>query len=182
MDLIVESWNVEVSIHHHASGRIIFEFYEEDTKIKVMQGGPYMIFGRPLLLKTMAKYFSFEDEDLSCFPVWIQLSNLPLSLWGNSSLAKICSRIGNPISVDKFTASCERVSYARALVEIDVAKDLEKYIEVELPTGVIHKQVIYYENLPKFCSNCRVMGHSVSSCKVMEKIKEKQATEIIPTG
>ena len=26
------------------------------------------------------------------------------------------------------------------------------------------------------------MGHSVSSCKVMEKIKEKQATEIIPTG
>ncbi|GFS32805.1 hypothetical protein Acr_00g0024790 [Actinidia rufa] len=54
------------------------------------------------------------------------LPNPPLTLWGNSSLAKITSKIGNPICVDKYTANVERVLYARALVEIDVANDVAK--------------------------------------------------------
>ncbi|GFY86445.1 hypothetical protein Acr_05g0000840 [Actinidia rufa] len=53
-----------------------------------------------------------------------------------SSLAKFCSKVGNPICVNKFMASSERVSYARALVEIDVAKEVVKCIEVELPSGL----------------------------------------------
>ena len=64
LDLIVASWKVEVSIHHHLSGWMIFEFYEEDTKTKVIQGGN-IIFGRPILLKTMSKFFSIEEEELS---------------------------------------------------------------------------------------------------------------------
>ena len=109
-----------------------------------------MIFGRPLLLKTMSKFFSFKEEDSSCFLVWIQLSNLPLSLWGKSSLAKICSRVENPICVDKFTASCERVSYARALVEVDVANEMVKSIEVELPSGEIHLQAYILKTCQSF--------------------------------
>ncbi|GFZ21561.1 hypothetical protein Acr_29g0007230 [Actinidia rufa] len=148
LDLIVATLKVQVSIHHHSSGWIIFEFYEEETKIKVMQGGPYMIFGRPLLLKTMHK-----------------------------SLAKICSIVGNPICVDKFTANQQRVSYARVLIKIDVAKNVAKSIEVVLPTGQSYHRAIYYENLPKFCSNCRVMGHSVKNYKVLESIEAKKAAE-----
>ncbi|GFS42194.1 hypothetical protein Acr_00g0078440 [Actinidia rufa] len=109
-----------------------------------------------------------------------KLPNLPLSMWGNSSVAKICSRIGNPICVDKYTANCERISYARAMVEIDVAKEMIECIEVELPSRAIHKQVVYYENLPKFYANYRIIGHSASSCKVGGKIKEKQAAKANP--
>ncbi|GFS35151.1 hypothetical protein Acr_00g0038130 [Actinidia rufa] len=155
LDKIVASWKVRVNVHHHLSGWIIFEFSEEGTKNKVLQGGPYMIFGRPLLLKVMTKFFAFEDEVASCFPVWIRLMHLPLSLWDNGTLAKICSGIGNPICVDEYTARCGRTSYARDA---------------------------YYENLSKFCSNCKEMGHSTSGCKVVEKIKEKHAAEITPSG
>ncbi|GFY83129.1 hypothetical protein Acr_02g0013690 [Actinidia rufa] len=125
----------------------------------------------------MSKYFAFGDEELSCFPVWVRLPNLPLSLWGNESLSRICSKVGNPISVDKFTATVERFSYARALVEIDMAKEVVEYVEVELPNGKKHCQYIYYENLPKYCTNCAIMGHSVGSCKVLESIQEKKAME-----
>ncbi|GFY99599.1 hypothetical protein Acr_13g0009990 [Actinidia rufa] len=63
--------------------------------------------------------------------------------------------LGIPYAWTKITASCERVSYARALVEVDVANEMVKCIEVELPSGEIHLQAVYYENLPKFCSNCK---------------------------
>ena len=61
LNMIVVAWKVEVSIHLYASGWIIFKFYKEETKSKVFQGGPYMIFGRPLLLKTMPKFFTFGN-------------------------------------------------------------------------------------------------------------------------
>ena len=32
LNLIVAAWKVEVGIHHHSSGWIIFEFYEEESK------------------------------------------------------------------------------------------------------------------------------------------------------
>ncbi|GFZ01918.1 hypothetical protein Acr_15g0005270 [Actinidia rufa] len=124
LDKIVASWKVRVNVHHHSSGWIIFEFSEEGTKNKVLHGGPYMIFGRPLLLKVMTKFFAFEDEVASCFPIWIRLMHLPLSLWDNGTLAKTCSGIGNPICVDEYTTRCGRTSYARVLVEIDMANEL----------------------------------------------------------
>ncbi|GFY97543.1 hypothetical protein Acr_12g0000840 [Actinidia rufa] len=146
LDLIGNAWKVEVSVHHHSSGWIIFEFNVEESKIEVLQGGPYMVFGRPLLLKIMPIEFTFEDEELSCFPVWVRLPNLPLFMWGILSLAKICAKIGNAVSVDKYTVHSERN--------------------------------IIYENLPKFCTNCKTMGHSDSTCKVLQALKPKQAIEI----
>ena len=69
------------------------------------------------------------------------------------------------------------MSYARVLIEIGAAKEVEKYIEVDLPSGEKYHQAIYYEYLPKFCSNCRVMGHSSNTCKVLKMLKAKRAAE-----
>ncbi|GFS44393.1 hypothetical protein Acr_00g0090060 [Actinidia rufa] len=107
----------------------------------------------------------------------VELPNLPLSFWGNESLSRICSKVGNPINVDKFTATFERFSYARALVEIDMAKEVVEYVEVELPNGKKTLSIYLYENLPKYCTNCAIMGHSVGSSKVLESIQEKKAME-----
>ncbi|GFZ21252.1 hypothetical protein Acr_29g0004140 [Actinidia rufa] len=77
--------------------------------------------------------------------------------------------------VDKFTANSERESYARTLIEIDEAKEVENSIGVALPFGEVYQQAIYYENIPKFCSHCKVMGHSVNACKVLANLKDKGA-------
>ena len=57
-----------------------------------------------------------------------------------------------------------RLSYARILVEINLAEDLPQYVKFCLPNGVVHAQPVVYETLPKFCSHCKVLGHLITSC------------------
>ncbi|GFY84457.1 hypothetical protein Acr_03g0012310 [Actinidia rufa] len=38
-------------------------------------------------------------------------------------------------------------------------------VTLQLPGGVDHEQAIFYENLPRYCPQCRMMGHSKGSCK-----------------
>ncbi|GFY89293.1 hypothetical protein Acr_06g0012330 [Actinidia rufa] len=93
------------------------------------------------------------------------------------SLWKSCL-VGKPIHMDKLTTYKERVSFARCLVEIDMAKDLPQAVMLKLTSGEIIEQPILYENLPRFCKLCRVMGHSVEGCSVQKKkpkSKQKEA-------
>ena len=162
---IVNSWKVQVTIQHHGSGWIIFQFSSKEDLATVLENGPYIIYGRPLLLKTMPRYFGFGYEAISCFPVWVQLRHVPYDLWHPNVFGKICSMIGRPIHMDKLTSKKERVTFARCLVEVDLAKELIHSVTMDLPGGVEYEQAIFYENLPRFCPKCRMMGHTKESCK-----------------
>ena len=165
LNQIVASWNVHPSIQFHGSGWIIFQFNSLDDQAKVLENGPYMIYGSPLLLKQMDKYFSFGKEAISTFPVWVQLRNVPLTMWNSMIFSKIYSRLGRPIHMDKLTTQKERVTFARCLVEVDMAKELIHSVTLRMPEGGEHEQWIYYENLPKYCPHCRVAGHTKENCK-----------------
>ncbi|GFS37427.1 phytochrome and flowering time regulatory protein [Actinidia rufa] len=141
----------------------------------VLDNGPYMIYGCPLLLKSMDKYFNFGKEEISTFPVWIQMRGVPFTLWNPMTFGKICSRLGKPIHMDKLTTQKERVTYARCLVEIDMAKKLVHSVDLLLPEGGVHQQMIYYENLPKYCPLCKVVGHTKENCKSITKPTNKAA-------
>ncbi|KAI5652829.1 hypothetical protein M9H77_30016 [Catharanthus roseus] len=95
-----------------------------------------MIFGRPLLLKIMPSLFEFGACSTTVLPVWVTFSGLPLELWNGRLLEKICSRIGVPLCTERLTNKKEKVSYARALMEIDIAKKLFTEIPIKLPNGV----------------------------------------------
>ncbi|XP_057977995.1 uncharacterized protein LOC131164659 isoform X2 [Malania oleifera] len=133
---VVGTWNAKFEIIYHDSGYIIFNFSEVEDLIEVLQEGPYFANGRPLLLKTMPYMFQFNVEDMSVVPVWVQLKNLPLELWTLKALGRICSVLGRPLVADKLTVNGERVSYARVLVEIDVAEDIKGSVEIWLPNGI----------------------------------------------
>ncbi|GFZ14568.1 hypothetical protein Acr_24g0007580 [Actinidia rufa] len=68
LNQIVASWKVHPSIQFHGSGWIIFQFGSKEEQEQVLENGPYMIYGCPLLLKQMEKYFSFGKEGISTFP------------------------------------------------------------------------------------------------------------------
>ncbi|GFY92846.1 hypothetical protein Acr_08g0012420 [Actinidia rufa] len=165
LNQIVASWKVLPSIKFHGSGWIIFQFCSQEDQTKVLENGPYIIYGSPLLLKPMPKFFRFGKEAISCFPVWVQLRSVPMILWNPMVFGKICSKIGRPLHMDKLTAQRERITYARCLVEVDMAKDLVHSVSLQLPDGEDYEQNIYYENLPRFCPLCRVVGHTMESCK-----------------
>lgn len=175
--MIVNVWGCKAELNVHDSGWLIYKFNNEVDRLAVLKGGPYLVFGRPLILKEMPEFFDFNLAEICKVPVWIKLPNLPLRCWSLKSLSKIASMVGKPLQSDMLTSSMARLSYARILIELDLRKPLRDHIAVSLPNGVLIDQEIIYETLPKFCSHCHVMGHLEAFCsKVPRKVGHPQAS------
>ncbi|KAL2247925.1 UNVERIFIED_CONTAM: hypothetical protein Sindi_2644800 [Sesamum indicum] len=158
-----QSWGS--SFQQHESGWLIFRFAREEDRQRILSGGPYFIYGRPLLLKHMPDCFEFKEDDISLTPVWATLPSLPLECWHPNALGKIGSKLGNPIAMDSLTLKMERVSYARILVEVDASKKLIDQVEFVMPNGITRKQPVAYEFTPKFCTECNRFGHLKETCQ-----------------
>ncbi|KAL2237732.1 UNVERIFIED_CONTAM: hypothetical protein Sindi_0964900 [Sesamum indicum] len=128
---LFQSW--VSSFQQHESGWLIFQFAREEERQHILAGGPYFIYGRPLLLKHMPDCFEFKEDDISLTPVWATLPSLPLECWHPNALGKISSRLGTPIAIDSLTMKMEGVSYARILVEVDASKKLIEQVEFVMP-------------------------------------------------
>ncbi|KAJ6913941.1 hypothetical protein NC651_016249 [Populus alba x Populus x berolinensis] len=99
-------------------------------------------------------------------------------------LSKLASVLGKPIQCYKLTATKERVSYARVLVEVDLLADLRSSINVTLPNGNPLIQRVIYETLPKFYKHYKVLGHSIGACskgKEEARIVEKAGSASVAT-
>ncbi|KAL0423068.1 UNVERIFIED_CONTAM: hypothetical protein Sradi_0841600 [Sesamum radiatum] len=112
---------------------LFFRFARDEDRRRILAGGPYFVYGRPLLLKNMSGCFKFKEDDISLTPVWATLPSLPLEYWHPNALEKIGSRLGTPIAMDSLTMKMERVSYARILVKVDASKKLMDQLEFILP-------------------------------------------------
>ena len=171
LNSIIENvWKCEATLSMHESGWLVYKFQNEEDKCSVLCGGPYLVYGRPLILRSMSEYFDFSTSEMTQVPVWIKFPNLPLKCWTPRCLSKLASVLGKPIQSDKLTATKERVSYARLLVEVDLLANLRSSINVTLPNGNTHIQRVIYETLPKFCKHCKVLGHST---RAFSKSKEE---------
>ncbi|KAL0412017.1 UNVERIFIED_CONTAM: hypothetical protein Slati_3791400 [Sesamum latifolium] len=131
---------------------------------RIVTGGPYFVFGRPLMLKIMPTCFEFQEDVISLTPIWASLPSLPLECWNLNALSKIGSRLGNPMAIDSLTIKMKWISYARILVEVDASKKLVDQVEFILPNGVVRKQAVVYEFTPKFCTTCNYFGHLTDAC------------------
>ncbi|KAL0384509.1 UNVERIFIED_CONTAM: hypothetical protein Sradi_2845200 [Sesamum radiatum] len=169
-----KSWGA--SFQRHDSGWLVFRFARDDDRQRILDGGPYFIYGRPLLLKAMPDCFEFKEDDISLTPVWAILPSLPLECWHPNALGKIGSRLGTPIAMDSLTMRMERVSYARILVEVDASKTLLDQVEFKMPNGVTRRQPVVYEYTPKFCTECNRFGHHQNSCHDSQQLASATAT------
>jgi hypothetical protein len=143
---------------------LIYKFNNEEDKLSVLSGGSYLVYGRPLVLKSTPEYFDFASSEMTTVSVWVKFPNLPLRCWSATCLSKIASVIGKPLQSDMLTSIRSRLSYARVLIELDLMVDLPPSINITLPNIVDLVQKVVYETLPKFCKHCRVLGHTTSAC------------------
>ncbi|KAL0378725.1 UNVERIFIED_CONTAM: hypothetical protein Sradi_3178000 [Sesamum radiatum] len=158
-----KSWGATFQLQ--ASGWLVFKFATEEDMQRIVTGGPYLVFGRQLMLKSITACFGFQEDDISLTPVWGTLPSLLLECWNPNALSKIGSRLGNPVAMDSLTMNIERISYARILVEVDASKELVDRVEFILPDGTARKQPVRYEFTPKFCTTCNRFGHLRDSCQ-----------------
>ena len=162
--IIANVWKTEATLTIHETGWLIYRFKSEEDKLAVLRGGPYLVYGRPLVLRPMTKFFDFSCEEMSRVPVWVKFPSLPLCCWSPICLSKIASVIGKPIQCDQLTSNLSRMSYARVLVEIDLLEELRHTVEIALPDGPTLHQKVVYKTLPKYCNFCHVLGHSRLLC------------------
>ncbi|KAL2457587.1 Uncharacterized protein Adt_46304 [Abeliophyllum distichum] len=184
---LCDSWNVKYEYHTHASGWLVFKFDDDTSRQKVLNGGPYFVFGRPLLLKVMPDCFEFDDEEICKMPVWVMLQGLPLNYWNPKALGMIASKIGKPLSMDNLTYTRGRLSYATILVEVDASEELVRSVTIRLSSGKSREQNMIFEHEPKFCPTCRLFGHSLDDCTMIEKsfqtsLKVPQPDEVNKEG
>ncbi|KAK4357750.1 hypothetical protein RND71_023360 [Anisodus tanguticus] len=132
---LCRSWGVTYRFTVHASGWIVFKFNSEADREKVMANGPYFVYSTPLLVKDITHCFTFDRQEICTTPIWVRLPSLPLEIWNEMALSHILSRIGRPIGTDKLTNDKGQASYARALVEIDLSKEVVHSVELKLEDG-----------------------------------------------
>ncbi|KAK4375696.1 hypothetical protein RND71_006373 [Anisodus tanguticus] len=162
---LCRSWGVTYRFTVHASGWIIFKFNSEADKEKVMANGPHFVYSTPLLLKDIPHCFTFDRQEICTIPIWVRLPSLPLELWNEMALSRILSRIGRPIGTDKLTNDKGQASYARALVEIDLSKEVVHSVELKLWDGTHIDQDLVYEKRPGYCNKCKQIGHYAEGCE-----------------
>jgi len=173
--IISNVWKCEANLSIYDSGWLVYRFKTEEAKLSILSGGPYLIYGRLLILRLMTKFFDFSSEEMLRVPVWVKFPNLPLYCWSPICLSKIASVLGKPIQCDQPTSTLSRMSYARVLVEIDLLEELRHSVEISLPKGPALCQTVVYEALPKYCNFCHILGHTRLLCP-----KAAATTEAIP--
>ncbi|CAH9087677.1 unnamed protein product, partial [Cuscuta europaea] len=159
------TWGVSCQIKTHAKGWIIFKFQNDGDREKVLNGGPYTIFGMQLLLKSLSEDFSFDDDEFLKVPIWVKFPNLHMKLWNEEVMSEVASMVGVPLSTDKVTQNRSNHHFARVLIEVDVSKPPRLSFPIRLPSRKVVNQMVVYETFPNFCFHCKMYGHHPFICK-----------------
>lgn len=157
----------------------MFRFEDPNTKTWVLEGGPWFIASRPLLLQQWKAGLILDKLSLHKFPLWIALRGVPLELFTPEGLSCIASAVGNPLCLDKATEQRRRVNFARICVEVSNGDVLPDQINVNIET--LGKRVINVEYAwkPEFCSLCKYFGHRENNCQAKEEWRPKAG---VPNG
>ncbi|KAG5557186.1 hypothetical protein RHGRI_007455 [Rhododendron griersonianum] len=146
-------------------GFFFFKFGDEGVLQKVMEGGPWHIAGKLMILKKWQPQMVLQKEQLSSIPFWVQLSNVPLEFWNAAGFSYIASALGKPLFVDEQTEKGKRLSFAKVCVEMIVDSPFLDTVDVEYASGKSAIVGVKYPWKPLVCTLCHVFGHSVSSHK-----------------
>ncbi|XP_050217476.1 uncharacterized protein LOC126668314 [Mercurialis annua] len=157
----------------------LLQFEDDEGKMKALCDGPIFFDKRPLAMKEWHRRMRFEVDEMIKIPIWVQFHKLPWEFWTPSMLGKMASMCGRPMYTDQCTSDLTRLSYARVLVEMEIFGEFPAEIILEDERGVQFNQKVAYEWRPPACSRCKAMGHTISDCKLEQKIWVKKTNEIV---
>lgn len=151
-----------------------FEFQDEGTKSRVLEGGPYFFSRKYLVLKDWHRMLVPSTDHPSTIPAWIKIHKLPLECWTQEGLSRITSTIGKTLHVDIATAQQQRLDFARVCVEVSANSDLPKTIQIR---HGLESVTVFIEHqwLPPRFSKCKVFGYDCKP-KVEEQITNNDET------
>ncbi|KAL0407595.1 UNVERIFIED_CONTAM: hypothetical protein Sradi_1693900 [Sesamum radiatum] len=103
------------------------------------------------------------DIESPIVPIWVSLPTLPAHLFRKETLFAIASNIGTPLQIADSTFNQSNLSKARVCVEVDLLKPLLEEIDIKI-CGQTIVQRIEYEEVPRYCTLCKHLGHNDAEC------------------
>ncbi|KAK1327173.1 hypothetical protein QJS10_CPA01g01639 [Acorus calamus] len=167
LDFLYRIWNPKGSLEvlMREGGFFITKFSNEEDLMNVMEGGPWLMAGHPIVLRRWSRGMRMEMERLETIPIWIRFPALPLHMWGTRLISKLASAIGKPLYMDTATANRSRIAFARVCIEISAHSDLPDSI-LYREEGIWKDILVEYEWKPSPCPACSTFGHSSAQCAV----------------
>ena len=107
-----------------------------------------LYYSKPFLVKGWNSEMDLLTESIKSLPLCVQLPNLDIKCWGQSSLSKIGSTMGIPIKTDKYTRDRTMLKYARLLIEVNLEGPFPDFVEFINENGVLTRQQVKFELLP----------------------------------
>ncbi|GJZ47806.1 MAK10-like protein [Tanacetum coccineum] len=119
------------------NGMFLFKFDIKSGMDQVIERGPWLIRNTPLILTKWKPNVSLKPGVVTKVPVWVKLYNVLVVAYSEDGLSLIATQIGKPIMLDAFTSSMcvdswGRISFARALIEIDAKSDLKREVKMAI--------------------------------------------------
>ncbi|KAL0293021.1 UNVERIFIED_CONTAM: hypothetical protein Sangu_3246400 [Sesamum angustifolium] len=168
------NWKGLQHVSATTSGFFFFRFCTRFAMEEVIEGGPWLFQGQPIVLQVWEQGMSLRRQQHTQIPVWIRLKHLPMEYWTDEGLSTVASGVGTPLYTDGITKECSRLDYARVCVMLDFNSELPKHLIVISPVLRNGKEDpkrvdVEYEWVPQKCTNCRSLGHVVATCPAMKK-------------
>lgn len=142
----------------------LFQFYHEVDVKRVMEGCPWSLNRKALVMSRLKEGQNPRSVDLNIMELWVQVYDLKIGFMSE----KIITEIGNTIG--KFVSSCPSNftgvwrDYFRVRVAIDVNKPVKRRMKLKKAAEEWYWINFKYENVPIFCFICGTMGHSDKLC------------------
>lgn len=119
-------------------------------------------------------------------PVWVNLPRLPFHLHTWHYVKQIVSEAGTPLEMDIATRGKPKPSMSKVRLEVDLLKPLltSVWIGDEDDDSSLKgfEQKLEYENILKYYKHCKMLGHSMMNCRVLEHRRANQNREIEAKG
>ena len=85
------------------NGFFFFRFKTEIDMEEVIEGGPWLFQGQPIVLQKWEPGMAMRKLKHTQVPVWIKLRHLPLEFWTTEGLSTVASGVGKPLYPDAIT-------------------------------------------------------------------------------
>ncbi|KAI9071911.1 hypothetical protein K1719_046117 [Acacia pycnantha] len=131
--------------------------------MKVLTGGPWMIYGAYLTVQPWFLEFDAKTSAVSRVVAWLRIPGLSFRYYHKSTLRAIGALLGEVVKIDYMTETRGRGKYARIAILVDLLKPLIPWIKVDGKTYGIE-----YEGLPHICFAFGKYGHTEGKCPTKE--------------
>ncbi|XP_057791105.1 uncharacterized protein LOC131008230 [Salvia miltiorrhiza] len=145
-------------------GYFTLKFGSMDEKKIVKKTLTQEISGGQFKLREWVPKFNPYKEASALAQVWVRIYYLPIELWHPEVISAIGRYLGSPLKIDASSAVGEVGHYARVLIEIDMSLPLREYVMIDEDDSSLYVE-FSYENLPAFCTVCKITGHSIDKCR-----------------